>query len=768
MNLINQARIEAQRSLFAAGHPYVGYPQYYASNWPEGLDEMGWAIVWTTTGDEEARQRALAFHAPYYGLYGNYRQVGIKSILMYDMFQLMGATSEQLEVLGRELKDMMTSAIHTFRHEDADERIVLIVMAALMDERFGTSYKTASEKVDINSPYYCSLSTIPQAFDLQEKAFAEDGRDGCTSESIGYMLNTYGLVLPGVAGLKDRTAIRGFDEWVPKFAKFLLCIQSADCNHVLIYGDAQEPLNEWYQQCLWYRLPLLWLMVGIGADSDGKLADLAVRFAENRAGGKITEPRHLHQILNLLPYIVTDFTKIPLEGPRTELDDGVWYFHPGITISRKKSNKHFWYFIGTCPIQDDHDAYAGGGSDHRLYVDGGLPVNRPGGYSIHWTELNGAGLRGHSFLYDRGTDVSEVLPDGRVHVRYHQRGPMPAHVWGSPPLFDFVGHEWYVDIYFHPDTFNIDVEYTWKHDGNFPTYPQFYYPWMFEFKPFESQLCASPSLVVNESGKTIQWVSDKGQTVNMAFSGEEEIAVVPYLFRDVEYFKRFRTKSSRNVGSHKYSITLGDVVDPPLPPPPEIYGDEPVPDDQLPTPANLVIVDNLSLGYHTLGRWIRFPGQGVDGNVDYAVGGDGTLVAIFRAKVTAGKYNLATTWMADPNRATNSPFTVKVGNRILTRVEINQEAAPNSFVEDGIPWQTIADITVDEDCILEVHLDNKANDYVIADAVRFERLVVVPPPPPIPELKLPISFHEGTYIVMKDAQGEVCLVKQEHLVFEKD
>lgn len=775
MYLLTPDRHAQLRELRSQGNPYVLYPEWYARNWPDGVDAMqgiGWYYLWASTGNQEALDKAKAFRAPYYGESGIYRQVGVYAIALGKLLE-PHLTAERNIELRMELRDMMTSAIRLMRKEDGDERIVLVFMATMMDEFFGTEFLTAAEKNDTTSPYYTVQHTMPELLEEQQRAWRTDGQHGASSESIGYMVNTYNIILFAAACLKSKNSVPGFAEWLRKFKEFLLWIQSSDCKHTLTYGDAQESINEEYQRCLWYRLPLLWLMVGLGEDEDGRLADLAVRFAESKAGGRITKPEQLHYILNWGAYLVTDFSKIPLDGPRTELEEGFRYFHPGLTIWRNKTT--FYYCIGTAPVSDDHDSYAGGGSRIRLYHKDHLVIADPGGYSNHWTELNGgAALRGHSFLWDRGTDLAEVAADGKIHTKYHQRGPMPSHVWSSPPSFDFVGHEWILDVSFDPVTLKIEATYNWKHDGKFPTYPQYYYPWMFAFKPFECQICAMPGLTIDGVDKQLKWVSSGGIEVSAAYSGAEGVETVPWIFRGIEHFKLFRLQSERNVGSHSFTLTLGEAVDVPPDLPPLQYGDEPVPDDQLLPVNDLLIVDNKSPGYHTLGQWIRYPDQGIDGDVDYAIGGDGSLVAVWRAVVYKGAtYNVATVWTPYTNRATNSPFVVKLNGVQIAYQLVNQELAPASFQDEfGMWWHTLTDITVAEDGILSVELNNKADDHVIADAIRFEKLVAPVPPdepqPPVPELQLPLSFDQGKYTVLKDAQGEICLIRNERAVFTKD
>ena len=73
------------------------------------------------------------------------------------------------------------------------------------------------------------------------------------------------------------------------------------------------------------------------------------------------------------------------------------------------------------------------------------------------------------------------------------------------------------------------------------------------------------------------------------------------------------------------------------------------------------------------------------------------------------------------HRATNPPFSVFNGSTLLQTVSINQEQAPNDFVDAGVPWENLGSFTITSGTLV-VRLTNLVNEYVIADAVRIERL----------------------------------------------
>ena len=79
------------------------------------------------------------------------------------------------------------------------------------------------------------------------------------------------------------------------------------------------------------------------------------------------------------------------------------------------------------------------------------------------------------------------------------------------------------------------------------------------------------------------------------------------------------------------------------------------------------------------------------------------------------------TWTAATNRATNAPFTVLDGSTTLGTVQRNQELAPNDFGAGGAMWEDLGTFTIVGNTIV-VRLTNAANELVVADAIRIERV----------------------------------------------
>jgi subtilisin family serine protease len=140
----------------------------------------------------------------------------------------------------------------------------------------------------------------------------------------------------------------------------------------------------------------------------------------------------------------------------------------------------------------------------------------------------------------------------------------------------------------------------------------------------------------------------------------------------------------------------------------------------------VTIIDDGDSGFSTVGAWSSMSGAPAGGGyqTDYlfSSAGSGSNTASWTFIVAPGHYRVSATWLAHPNRATNAPFTVLDGTTPLATVSVIQETAPNDFSDAGVGWRDLGagyDISGNT---LVVRLSNAANEYVIADAIRIERV----------------------------------------------
>ena len=133
------------------------------------------------------------------------------------------------------------------------------------------------------------------------------------------------------------------------------------------------------------------------------------------------------------------------------------------------------------------------------------------------------------------------------------------------------------------------------------------------------------------------------------------------------------------------------------------------------------ILDNGDPGFSTTGEWTPYQFEGFEADMHYSASGNGLDTARWSFSVAPGQYQVAATWPAQINRATDSPFTIIDGTTPLGTVDVNQEQAPSEFNDAGTWWNSLGTFSVSGDTLV-VQLADNANEYVIADGIRIERM----------------------------------------------
>ena len=145
-----------------------------------------------------------------------------------------------------------------------------------------------------------------------------------------------------------------------------------------------------------------------------------------------------------------------------------------------------------------------------------------------------------------------------------------------------------------------------------------------------------------------------------------------------------------------------------------------------PPPPAVQIIDNGDDAFQTLGEWKRWTGQGYEGDIHESFAGSGADVASWTfSGLPAAKYQVAATWSAYSNRATNAPFSVLDGSVLSSTVMMNQQVAADDFTDAGTTWEVLVDAEPINSGTLVVQLSDYANGRVNADAIRIERLATV-------------------------------------------
>lgn len=168
------------------------------------------------------------------------------------------------------------------------------------------------------------------------------------------------------------------------------------------------------------------------------------------------------------------------------------------------------------------------------------------------------------------------------------------------------------------------------------------------------------------------------------------------------------------------------------------------------TAANFAaIIDDGETGFATVGTWPNST-TGFRADSKYNAAGTGLDSATWTfTGLDAGRYLVSATWAAATNRASNATYVVTDGagtpNTLVTKV-VNQRVAPASRTVSGAAWSDLGTVTLGAGGgeTLAITLTDAANGFLIADAIRIERI----------EPEEEITLKNGTVVVL-DNTGAV-------------
>ncbi len=123
--------------------------------------------------------------------------------------------------------------------------------------------------------------------------------------------------------------------------------------------------------------------------------------------------------------------------------------------------------------------------------------------------------------------------------------------------------------------------------------------------------------------------------------------------------------------------------------------------------------------------WGDTQGVGFDGDIHWNAAGTGTDTAEWTVNIVPGAYNFALTWKSGANRATNAPISIFDGATLIGSLLLNQEIDPNDFADAGANWENLGSFNITGNSVI-VRLTDAADEFVIADALRVERIEPAP------------------------------------------
>ena len=132
--------------------------------------------------------------------------------------------------------------------------------------------------------------------------------------------------------------------------------------------------------------------------------------------------------------------------------------------------------------------------------------------------------------------------------------------------------------------------------------------------------------------------------------------------------------------------------------------------------------DNGDAAYVENGVWDD-TSSGYNGSARLVNGGDGSQSASWTfSDLEPGEYRVLVTWQQGNARATDAPFSVKDGQRILQTIAVDQTKQPLPHAVDANSnFESLGGYTITGGTLV-VELTNAANGQVVADAVRIERV----------------------------------------------
>lgn len=170
-------------------------------------------------------------------------------------------------------------------------------------------------------------------------------------------------------------------------------------------------------------------------------------------------------------------------------------------------------------------------------------------------------------------------------------------------------------------------------------------------------------------------------------------------------------------------------------------------------PTSWLIDDGQGGFQSTIAKWApTLNGQAYQGQVRIAAAGNGSEKATWNFyDLAPGNYSVYTTWIAFNNRATNAPYTVFDGASVQGNYAVNQQQAPADAAFNGVTWKSLTtfDLTSGK---LSVQLNNLANGFVVADAVRIVRNDPAPAPTVLAlhNTQLPQDVNGDTIVTARD------------------
>ncbi|HUE70827.1 MAG TPA: choice-of-anchor D domain-containing protein [Pirellulaceae bacterium] len=141
------------------------------------------------------------------------------------------------------------------------------------------------------------------------------------------------------------------------------------------------------------------------------------------------------------------------------------------------------------------------------------------------------------------------------------------------------------------------------------------------------------------------------------------------------------------------------------------------------------LIDNGDSGWTKVGSWKYVTGKGRENDIHRTAKGSGTVQSNWTFNdLPEGQFWVWASWTGNVNNASNAPFSVYDGTQAKVTWRVDQRTASSGFDADGTSWQYLGMVTINSGKMV-VRLTNAANSYVVADAIRMDRVTSQAPLP---------------------------------------
>jgi hypothetical protein len=207
-----------------------------------------------------------------------------------------------------------------------------------------------------------------------------------------------------------------------------------------------------------------------------------------------------------------------------------------------------------------------------------------------------------------------------------------------------------------------------------------------------------------------------GQTIAIANpSSSLNAALATTLTAGTYYVVVHSSGGYGNLGRYTLHGTITAPLSSPVGTPPPPSSSPP------PTTSGIQIIDNGAAGFTSTGAWQTLSGAGYSSDTQYAPA-NGTATASWTfAGLAPGQYRIAAAWSGSALNATDAPFSILSGSRLLATARVSQQRAASTFTASGASWQNLGTVTITGNTIT-VRLNSSLTARVVADAVRLERV----------------------------------------------